>query len=60
MSRDLLTISDRDIEVGLGDVGSRRGAQDSDLEYATLHLHAARDFVALAATEMRGFAYLIG
>ncbi|MCW2134450.1 hypothetical protein [Arthrobacter sp. VKM Ac-2550] len=60
VARDLETISDRDIEAGLGGFFSARQSLESELAYATQFLYRARDFADAVASEGRGFAYMIG
>lgn len=57
---DLETISDHDIEAGLGRFCSSRQSLESELAYATHFFHRARDFAQAVASDGRGFAYMIG
>lgn len=60
IARDLEMIDDSDVRASLS--GSSRVDQDisDDVDYVVGFLNRARDFAVAAASDERGFAYLIG
>jgi hypothetical protein len=60
IARDLETVNDHDIKAGLSGTYSSGRVLESKMAYATAFLNKARDFVHAAASDGRGFAYMIG
>ena len=60
IAQDLETISDHDIKASLSGFYSPGQGLESELAYATAFLHKATGFVHAAASDGRGFAYMIG
>lgn len=60
IARDLEAVNDHDIKAGLSGICSSGQVLGSELAYATAFLNKARSFVYAAASDGRGFAYLIG
>lgn len=60
IARDLEAINDHDVNVALGGSCSSVLSLESEVAYANAFLDRAKVFVSAAASDGRGFAYLIG
>ncbi|MFS0717289.1 hypothetical protein ABC337_12995 [Arthrobacter sp. 1P04PC] len=60
IARDLEAINDHDINAALDGSCSSGRSLESEVAYAAAFLHRAKVFVHAAASDGRGFAYLIG
>lgn len=60
IARDLEAINDHDINAALDGSCSSGLSLESEVAYAAAFLHRAKVFVHAAASDGRGFAYLIG
>jgi hypothetical protein len=60
IARDLETVSYHDIKAGLSRPYSSGQVPESEVAYTTAFLDKARGFVYAAASDGRGFAYMIG